>query len=171
MQTHKLKQSSYGDLQFHIGMIHIKHFDSREILDNLYVYKSRQSFSPNFERISIDKALQHFDIDLSCNMDYYLTNKNEIEKDLNKKIVDLDLNNDYQMRKLEKELFYNQMCKLFGENEDTSDDIIKAEDGEKKNNYEKAFILKGFHMLFMDGNYKYATGRRGNYYLLFSFVY
>ena len=34
----------------------------------------------------------------------------------------------YNCLKLEKELFYNQMLKLFGENEATSDDIIKSKD-------------------------------------------
>ncbi|CAF0762519.1 unnamed protein product [Brachionus calyciflorus] len=170
MLTQKLKQSSYGDLQFHIGIINIKHLDSREILDNLYVDKIRQSNSKNFERISIEKALEHFDIELSCDMDFYLNNKHEIEVDLNKKNVNFDLKNDYQMRRLEKELFYNQMCKLFGDKEDTSDDFVKQEDEDEKIYYEKAFILKDFHVLFMDGNYLKATARRGNFYLLFSFV-
>ena len=46
----------------------------------------------------------------------------------------------------------------------------KSKDGDDKIFFEKAFILKDFHMLFMDGNYRMATARRGNYYLIFKFV-
>jgi hypothetical protein len=104
-------------------------------------------------------------------MDYYLKTNHEIEKDLNRNNVNIDLNDELAMKKLEKELFYNQILKLFGENEATSDDIIKSKDGDNKIFFEKAFILKDFHMLFMDGYYRMATARRGNYYLIFKFVY
>jgi hypothetical protein len=171
IQTYKLKETSYGDLQFKIEMINTKYFDSREMLDKLFVSKDRQTPFSNMEQISIEDALKYFSIELSCNMDYYLKTNHEIEKDLNRNNVNIDLNDELAMKKLEKELFYNQMLKLFGEIEATSDDIIISKDGDDKIFFEKAFILKDFHMLFMDGNYRMATARRGNYYLIFNFVY
>ncbi|CAF4531369.1 unnamed protein product, partial [Didymodactylos carnosus] len=128
--TQKLKATSYGDWQFHIGMINTKHFENRENLDDMFVNKSERTISEackDIERISIQKAIGLFGIKFSCDMDWYLKNQNAIEEDLNRKILPLDLNDKYLMKKLEQELFYNQMCKLFGE---TEDDHNKPQDDE-----------------------------------------
>ena len=50
-------------------------------------------------------------MNVSCNMEYYLNNREELEKDLNRKVT-----NECELKeeKLEQELFYNLMCKWFG---------------------------------------------------------
>jgi len=150
VQTHKLKKRSYGDLQFKIGMINTKYFESREKLDCLFESKTQETLSSNFERISIENALKHFSIDLSCNMEYYMENKHELEIDLKRKDVNIDVNNELEMKKIEKELFYNQMCRIFGgNNEETSDDYIQEPDVDGEV-YSKALILKDFHMFYKD---------------------
>ncbi|CAF1119934.1 unnamed protein product [Adineta steineri] len=148
--TPKLIATSYGDWECTIGMINIKHFENREKLDDMF----------------IDKTMKLLRIKFSCDMNWYLNNQNAIEEDLQRQVLPLDLNNEYSMKKLEQELFYKQMCKLFGEIED---DDNKPQDDDTI--YEKCFILKDFHMLHSYENYKFASAQRGNYYLLFSFVY
>ncbi|CAF1260163.1 unnamed protein product [Didymodactylos carnosus] len=167
--SHKLKATSYGDWQFNIGMINIKYFENREKLDNIFIGKSEQTISKtciNIERISIQKAVKLFNIEFLRSMDWYLNNQNEMEMDFDRKILNLDLNNEYLMKKLEQELFYKQICKLF---EEIEDDHNKPENDDTI--YEKCFILKYFRVLFTNENYMFATAKRGNYYLLFSFVY
>jgi hypothetical protein len=169
LQTPKLKAKSYGDWQFDIGMIHTKHFNNREQLDDMFVDKSERIVTDcctNVDRISIRQAIKLFKIRFSCNMDWYLQNQHAIEEDLNRQILPLTQIDEYSMKKLEEELFYNQMCKLFGE---TEDDQNKPHDDDTI--YEKSFILKDFHMLYEYQNDMLATARRGNYYLLFTFVY
>jgi hypothetical protein len=186
LQIHNLKAKGYGDFGFKIGMINTKYFDDREALDSLYISKIRQTSSSNIERISIENALEHFSIQLSCDMDYYMKNKHELENDLKRPVISYDANNIDEMKKLEKELLYNQMCKIFGQSkvapsmcffaplvgQSMEDDIIRPDDnGLDGQLFDKAFIIKDFKMLYRDGNYRNATARRGNYYLLFSFVY
>lgn len=167
--TPKLKATSYGDWQLNIGMINTTHFEDREKLDDMFVDKSERISSQRcikVGRISIQKAVKLLRIDFSCNMDWYLKNQHAIEEDLNRQILPLNLNDEYFMKSIEQELFYNQMCKLFGE---TEDDQNKPQDDETI--YEKCFIVKDFHILHAYENYMFATGQRGNYYLLFWFVY
>ncbi|CAF1290022.1 unnamed protein product [Adineta steineri] len=167
--TPKLIATSYGDWKCTIGMINIKHFENREKLDDMFIDKSERTISrncSNFQRISIDKAMKLLKIKFSCDMNWYLNNQSAIEEDLQRQVLPLDLNNEYLMKKLEQELFYKQMCKLFGEMED---DDNKPQDDDTI--YEKCFILKDFDMLHSYENYKFASAQRGNYYLLFNFVY
>jgi len=42
VQTSKLKARSYGDWQFNIGMINMKHFENRDKLDDLFLDKSQR---------------------------------------------------------------------------------------------------------------------------------
>lgn len=58
------------------------------------------------------------------------------------------------------------MCKLFAESENDQD---KPSDDDTI--YEKCFVVKDVHILHAYQNYMFATAKRGNYYLLFSFVY
>jgi len=167
--TPKLKATSYGDWQFHIGMINTKHFESREKLDDMFVHRNERTDSEeckHIERISMQKALDLFGIEFSCDMNWYLKNRNAIEDDTNRQVSDIELTDGNLMKKLEQELFYNQMCKLFGE---TEDDQNKPQDDGTI--YEKCFIIKDFHILFYYQNYIFASGQRGNYYLLFRYVY
>ena len=63
-------------------------------------------------KILINKAFSLFKAAVLCNMEYYLTHLDEIEKDLNRKInkSKLDKNN---VKKLEQEPFYYQMCTIY----------------------------------------------------------
>ena len=102
-------------------------------------------------------------------MDFYLKNTNELEKDLMRKVSNLDLKNEQVYKKIEQELFYRFMIKIFGE-----DEIVSAEDNLKPDNndtlFEKSFILRDFHQ-YLDGNYMYGSARRGDYYLIFNYVF
>ncbi|CAF3511828.1 unnamed protein product [Adineta steineri] len=138
----------------------MKHFEDREKLDDLFVEKNDRTASKRcikVDRISIEKAIKLFSIDFSCNMDWYLKNQHEIEEDLSRQVLPLDLNNKNLMKSIEEELFYNQMCKLFGENED---DQNKPQDDVTI--FEKCFILKDFHILHAYENDMFATAKRGN---------
>ena len=82
------------------------------------------------------------------------------------------MNNETELKRLEQELFYNQMCELLGENED---DYIQKDEkalmGSEEMLYEKAYILRNFRMLYDDGNLTFGTARRGNFYFLFYYIY
>jgi hypothetical protein len=171
VQTHKLKATSYGDWGLDIGMINTKHFENRQKLDEMLLLQvSSYAKKPcqDIERISIQKALDFLGIKLSINMDFYLKNKNELESDLMRKVSDLDLKNEHIYKKIEQELFYKQMLKLFGDDEKAAaEDHLKIDDDSTL--FEKSFILREFHK-YLDGNYMYGSAKRGDYYLLFNFV-
>ena len=93
-------------------------------------------------------------------MDYYIKNRNEIIIDLNRNISDFELSDEQMKKELEEELFYKQMCNLFGEIEE---DDKSTENG---SDYEKQFILQDFHIFYIDETIV-GTCKRGNYYLLF----
>ena len=155
----KLKGSSYGDFYLDIGLIGTQYFESREKLDSLYANEwsdeddDPDDSEPPFmrERISLKEALELLTVTISSNMDYYLANRAEMEKDLGKKLDSLDLSDESVLKQLEGQLFDNQMTKIFGEEE--CDGV--------------AVILTDFHLLFRDGNSAYATAKRGNYYWIF----
>jgi hypothetical protein len=160
-ETTKLKVTDLGDTQFYIGMIHERHFESREKLDEMYLRENGETMFEemrNIPLISLRNVLESYPIQLSVNLDYYLKDVAEFENDLCEKST---------LIKLEQELFYKQMCTLFGEigNEN---DAIKCQDDETI--YEKTFNLKDFRLLYIDGNSQSATAKRGNYYLLFSYA-
>jgi hypothetical protein len=115
--TNKIKADSDGEWNCIIGMINRKYFDSREALDRLFVAIESvdRSREKQFQQISLKQALEYLNVRISCNMDYYLSNKKELEKDLNRQIDYLDLNDEIILKKLEAELFFKQMCELFGE--------------------------------------------------------
>lgn len=178
LRTQKLQADSDGEWNFLAGIINAKHFDSRESCDALFVGKNEPGHSllSHVEHgISFKKALKLLNVEISCNMDYYLSNKVEIENDLNRKLdASIDLNDKVLVKKLEAELFYTLMCKLFGgsENEEAiSDSRPEVDDETLTTLFDKTFMLNEFHLLSSDdNNYKFATARRGNYYLLFFYV-
>lgn len=156
--TPKLKGSSYGGYYFDIGMISTKYFESKEKLDSLYANECWSDAEPGDsetpiqkEKISLDEAVKLLTVTISCSMDYYLANRDEMEKDLGKKVDSLDLNDKNVLTQLEKELLYNQMTTIFGDDNDENGEII----------------LTDFHILFLDGNHAFATARRGNFYWIF----
>ena len=62
-------------------------------------------------------------VEIGCEMDFYLQHENEIEKDLNRKVdICLIKDNIEKVKSLEEQLFYNQMCRLFGDDEDDKDE-------------------------------------------------
>lgn len=160
--TPKLKASSYGDYCLTIGMIDAKYFESREKLDFLYAQEWRCSgrCDPDrpvttFERISFEEALKFLTVTLSCDMDFYLGNRDEMEKDLGRKLDNLDLNNNNVMKQLEEELFYYQTIKICGVNEEDE---------------KPAVILRDFRRLYANGNEWFATAIRGEHYFIFYYV-
>jgi hypothetical protein len=180
VQIDKLKAKGFGsDWDFDVEMINIKHFESRQKLDEMLLTQgSRDQNVPepvqNIELISIQEAFSFTGIELCTNMDFYLKNKQELEADLGRPVLDLDLSNVSDLKRLSQELFYKQMCKLFSqgnyEDEITAvDDIVESNSG-NNDSFEKCFILREFHK-YLDGNYMYASSRRGNFYILFNFAY
>jgi hypothetical protein len=166
----KLKAVSCGDWQFHLGMINIMHFESRDKFDNMLMQIYETSISTkikNIERISIQNALEHYiDVTFSIDMDYYLQNRNEIEIDLDRKVSDFDLKDDLTRTRIEQELFYKQMCSIIGVMED--DDGIMSKDD--NNIYDKSYFLKDFRLLSDKYGSIHATAQRGRYFLVFFYV-
>ncbi|XP_018014083.1 uncharacterized protein LOC108671116 [Hyalella azteca] len=159
--TQKLKASSFGDYEFSLGIIHSRHFESREKLDSLYSQEWQYSepFDPNkkvetVEKITFQKALELLTVTISCNMDYYLANYEEMEKDLGRKLVNFDRDDEKLVKGLEQELFYNQVVKIIGGSVD--DDRATS-----------SVMLKNFRNLFYDGNDTFATAEHGEHYLIF----
>ena len=112
------------------------------------------------ECTSLEEALRLLDINISCDMEYYLSNTDEMEKDLDRQLENFDPNNKDMMKELEAELFYKQLVKIFGEDDDNDD--MAADQKTRK----KKLTLKEFHLLYSDGNDALATARRGSYYIL-----
>jgi hypothetical protein len=86
MQCAKLKAHGYGDFSLSIGWISARYFESREQFDRLYAHLWLRDFDgeedekesqlvpvKTVDRISLVPVLaEHFDITLSCSMDYYM---------------------------------------------------------------------------------------------------
>ena len=98
-----------------------------------------------------------------------MKNRDELEADLKRQVSDSDLKNKNTLKRIEEELFYNQMLKLFGDDEKAaSEDSLKTNDDDTL--FEKSFILREFHK-YLNGNFTYGSARRGDYYLIFNFVF
>jgi hypothetical protein len=164
--TTKLKADSYGDWYFEIRCIKTEHFESREKLDSLYIEESEREGDRechNAQRTSLQKAMQVLDVDLSCNMEYYLNHRDQIEHDLNRQIdFNHELDSAENHTRLEQELLFKLLCRLF-----VPDDISNEDDISGISKYEKAFMLDDFRLLSSDGNDYFATAQRGDYFILF----
>jgi hypothetical protein len=111
-------------------------------------------------KTSLRELLAVLGVDLSCNMSYYLANKSELEKDLKRQIAaDVNLEDELVLKKIEQELFYNQMVKLFGTQ--TADDDVQV-DGESIL-YGKSFMVRDFKKLTSDSNNMLFTAKRENF--------
>ena len=97
--------SPHSDSEFSVGIINKQHFESREKLDSLFIKGYDVAFSKKFDKISINKAFELLNVDVSCHMKYYLDHVEEIEKDLSRKVNVIELN-ETNNKKLEQELFY-----------------------------------------------------------------
>ena len=155
VKTEKFFTDSWGDWELTIGMISASHFESREKFDEMV---KKESYVKNFDSISIQKALEYIYVTLTPNMDYYINNWNELENELKRTVYHSELKDEH----LKNELFYRQMCNLFGESDD---DITTIQDGIP----EREFILKDFRYVSFP-NFIYATAQRGNFYLKFAYV-
>ncbi|RNA21613.1 hypothetical protein BpHYR1_030076 [Brachionus plicatilis] len=154
------------DAQLKIGKISVHHFESRNEFDAIYLRTiNKEEYSKQIEKISINKALALLDVDVSCNMEYYLNNQKELENDLNRKVNESEFN----VPKLEQELFYNLMCKWFGSESESFDHISQMENKSDKS-YQKECTLNDFRVHFST-NYYYATAQRENYYFIFEYVF
>lgn len=165
--TQKLKVESYGDWEMSVAVVNTKHFENRQTLDRLFLAQFGIEAEPKqFGRVSIRDAISMCRVEIGCEMDFYLQHETEIEKDLNRKVDICSINDNIEkVKSLEEELFYNQMCRLFG---DDVDDFLEDDEDEK---LKKVCTVKEFAILFLDGNCVYATGRRGDFYLLFTYLY
>jgi hypothetical protein len=201
VRTGKLKVMKSGDWELCISMIKTIYFENREKLDELLVANTRlatvKSPHQSIKRISMQKALDYLGTQLWICMDYYVSNRNELETDLMRQVSDSDLKDQTMCKRLEQELFYKQMLSIFGSAD--VDDTLKPEDAsivdlsddENQNDrddhddqneeppkrsikipysYDKAFMLNDFHK-YLDSNYMYASARRGDYYFLFQFAF
>ena len=201
VRTDKLKVINVGDWELSISMIKTIHLENREKLDEMLVANTGlatvKTPDQSIERISIQKALDYVGTQLWIDMDYYVSNRNELEADLMRQVSDLDLRDQTVCKRLEQELFYNQMLSIFGPAD--VDDTLKPEDAyivdlsddedqydgvdhdnqneepQKRSlktpySYDKAFMLNDFHK-YLNSNYMYASARRGDYYFLFHFVF
>ena len=157
-RTYKLKADSGGDWELSISKVKVIHFDTRDKYDAQFTVGFPKQFCRTdycYERISIKKAMKLINVSISINMNYYRGNVDEMEKDLNRTLDRADLYSKCKMKKIEAELFYNQMLKVFGE-----DDV----EGDSK-----LFMINEFKINYFDGNLWIATARRGNYYFKFSY--
>lgn len=170
--TPKLNGTSFGDYKLIVGMISKKHFDSREKVDALFSQYYTDDLEeetplPKVDRISLGEALEFLTVSLSCNIDYYLSNPDEMEKDLDRKLEDLDRNNEEMMSELEAELLYMQSVKIFGEEGADEDVVTTEETADDQKICQRVLTFREFHLLFQDGNNSLATARRGSRYVLF----
>ena len=154
-----LKADSCGDWTLRITKVNVKHFVSRDNLDACFLMElPKEHYRTDFyEKITLKKAMKLVYVDVSSNMNYYKGNVDEMEKDLNRTLDRADLYSKSKMKKIEAELFYNQMRKVFGE------------DGEDDNDESKLVMINDFKIIYFDGNLFLATARRGNYYLEFMY--
>ena len=167
VKTPKLKAESMGEWGACVQKVPQDYFKSRDTMDELEIEERDREVNKHCIRaaqISMRKALESIFVTLSCDMDFYVANRMELEADLSRKLSpDEDLNNEQVVKRLEQELFYATMCKIFGL--PSTDDKIEM-DG-KEVLYDKSFMLKDFRVLSYDGNKIRATAERDNYYLLF----
>lgn len=158
----KLKARIYPDTWLFIGVIHSMYFESRDKLDAV-LSREWKTFDPdyskpviNYKEITFQDALSDlFSIKVWCNMDYYLSHDGEMEKDLGRKLKNIDSNNNSAMKDLENELFFKNSIDIFG---NINDEEEKAK---------SAVIFRDFRLLYSGYDFKYATAERGDYYLIF----
>ena len=97
-----------------------------------------------FAKISIREAMERMFVECSCDMDCYLTHRSELEVDLGRQLPpDFDPSDVKAVKKLEQELFYINMCKIFGQEND--DDLVEVDNAEVF--YNKSFMLRDFRFL------------------------
>lgn len=103
-------------------------------------------------------------LELSCDMDYYVANRIELAADLGRQLSPQDDLSDAQvLKKLEQELFYVNMCKIFG----ALIDAARIEIDGKEVLFDRAFMLNDLRVLSYESNQIDATAAREDYYFAF----
>ncbi|KAL7673591.1 hypothetical protein ACOME3_008444 [Neoechinorhynchus agilis] len=160
VRTRKINQGGPDEYAFSLNLAPKDYFGSRERLDTLVAYEWEledpvaplNGFNkvPTFTRISFRDALKACRVEPTCNMEYYFQRPARLEKDLGR-----PLQRVFDVKELERELFYKLNIQLFGKcDDDRNNDLM----------------LTNFRILFSDGNDLYATAERGNNYYIFYFI-
>ncbi|CAF0902441.1 unnamed protein product [Brachionus calyciflorus] len=172
-QYYRLKAFSYGDWQLYISAIKCEYFQNREVFDNLFLNEMEIDKPKSLEYIpyiSIQKALKFLQVDINCEMDYYLSDLSKIRNDLQHDLSDNFINQNLDM--IQDKLFYLIMCEIFdicGYNTEEchKNELIK---NQENNETEMSYILNDFRLLYNDAGEKYSTARRGEYYIIIDFL-
>lgn len=153
VETNKLLIESDGGWEFVVFLSMIDDFSSREEFDEWAMKKnSRKNEEEIVKEMSFEQALNELGLDIFINKNYYSDHREELEKDLNRKVNDSESLTD---NRLKKELLYKLLCKLFGAN------------GPTKTSNEYDFILEDFHIIDNYYGCSTATAKRGEYFLKF----
>lgn len=152
VETKKLVINSFGDWDFLAYLLNTKDFKSREEFDDWAIKKHlRDNEEKSVKEISLEEAWDRMEVEVSLNMAYYCEHRDELEKDLNRQVNDL---ND---PRLKKELLNKQLCQLFG-----------YDNSYAKNN-DNEYMLNDFSLLENTGDSRTATAKKGEYYLKFKY--
>ena len=147
VETKKLLVESYGDWELLACLLNSKDFNSREEFDDWTIEKHlRINEEEMVKEISLEDVLDRLDVEISPNMAYYLEHRDELEKDLNRRLNDLS---ELKDPRLEKELLYKQLCQIFG-NDNSSDT-------------DNEYMLKDFKLLENMGDSRTATAKKGKF--------
>ncbi|CAF0707340.1 unnamed protein product [Brachionus calyciflorus] len=173
-RDYRLKAFSYGDWQLYISGIKCKYFQNREVFDNLTSVKEMEIDKPKsleyIPYISIQEALKFLKVDFNCDMDYYLSDLSKIRNDLQQDLSDNLINEN--LDKIQDKLFYVIMCEIFDGCDSDEKESYKNESIKNQANNETgmSFIFSEFRLLYNDKGEKYATARRGEYYIIIDFL-
>lgn len=162
MITPNLRASCHGgEYYLNIGMINTNYFENREKFETLFSScweGAEEEFTGKkglfFEQISLQTALKDaFSIKFKCNMEYYLSDRDALEKDLGHNTE------NYSMKTIKKELFFKLSLRILGNESNKEETELST------------VILRDFRILFDNGNEVFAAARRGTYYLFFYYMW
>lgn len=174
VENPKLKVNFYPLSKLQVNVINKKFFQSRDDFDKLSHESMFESFKFEKRRVerlgtvSFTDAMEKFDCAISCNMDYYLSHREEIKKDCKldefqpmSKISKFEkfLPQNYYLKQVEKGLFFKLLKDIFGDEED-------EEEGK-----EQTVILRDFRLVLPEDEFKIGTAERGDYYIGFFYLY
>jgi hypothetical protein len=164
VRTPKLVATCFGEWQASVKRVSSSYFKSRKNYEEFLLPRRMRDGEKTpivLGKISLREALALLKIDVTCNTSYYLANRAELEHDLKRQIAaDVDLGDELVLKKLEQELFYNMMIKLFVIQSD--DDDVQV-DGENIF-YGKSFMIRDYKLLHECGNEMMITAERGFFY-------
>ena len=158
--SQKLKCKGCGEFTISIDQISAEYFQSRLRFEDIFARRWWQPRPGEPEppepkeivpRLSLREILEKFGFEVTCNLDFYLKNRLEIEKDLEGDVVEYNINEEESLKKLETNLLAKNMKRIFGV-EEVPDKMDFTD----------------FRMCYDDGNDAYASMARGeNYYTIY----